>query len=484
MVTSWVGVATLVVVGVWFSDVAVDPSGAVDRRILVVGGSVLGVAAAFVTTLGVFHRRTRVVFVVALCAIGGARGVVEWSVASREVSGEIHGLVRIVEDPEWRGRALRVVVDDGRDRLEAFTYGSPARRLSRASAGQMVVVQGRRSSVDESARRRSLLRHVTGRLEISGVDVHPLGIDGSGRGFERAANRIRESLVQGARVLSEQDRALLLGLLIGDDRAQDRETIGDFRASGLAHLTAVSGQNVAFVLAIVSPLLGRLPRGPRVAGTLAVLAWFAVLTRAEPSVIRAVFMASVATVGAAFEWRRRGLDVLAVAVIVGVVVDPFLVWSIGWWLSVGGCAGLAVIAPRVEHALGGGRVARLVSPTLGAQLGVLPVQVAIFGWPSAWSLPCNVLAGPVAGATMLLGLPITLAAAQVPDVAASVLMWPIAAMVRWVDTVAGLGAGAPRPGFVDMTVALAGPSSLVFLHRRRTRVASSRHERSSRPRLR
>lgn len=485
LVTSWTFVAVAVVTAIWWSDVGVDESGRIDVAVVLFGASVAvgSIGVAFVFGRRSF-RRSWSILVIVLAGVGGARGVVEWSVAGREVSGPLDGLVRVVDDPEWRGRAVRIVVDDGRDRLEAFTYGSPARRLSRVSAGQLVAVQGARVAVERTEKRRLLLRHVTGRLEISRVDVRPLGVDAAGRGFDRAANRLRDALVRGARPLGESDRALLLGLLVGDDRAQDRETIRDFRASGLAHLTAVSGQNVAFVLAVVAPLLSRLSRGPRVLATLLVLAWFAVLTRAEPSVIRAVFMAGVAAVGAAFEWRRRGLDVLAVAMIAGVVVDPFLVWSIGWWLSVGGCVGLAIVAPRVEHALGGGRVARVVSPTLGAQLGVLPVQVMIFGWPSAWSVPCNVLAGPVAGATMLIGLPVTLVAAHVPDVVATILMSPIAGMVRWVDLVAHVGAWARPPRFVDLAVSLAGPLILVGLHRRRTRVASSRHERSPRPRLR
>lgn len=484
-VTSWMIVAVAVIAAVWWSDVVVDESGRVDGAVALFGASIALVSIVVLPVPDRWSfRRSWLVLVIVLAGAGGVRGVVEWSVAGREVTGSLDGLVRVVDDPEWRGRAVRIVVDDGRDRLEAFTYGSPARRLSRVSAGEIVSVQGVRMPVDRSERRRLLLRHVTGRLEISRVDVRPIGVDAAGRGFDRAANRLRDALVRGSRPLGESDRALLLGLLVGDDRAQDRETIRDFRASGLAHLTAVSGQNVAFVLAIVSPLLSRLSRGPRVVVTLAVLAWFAVLTRAEPSVIRAVFMAGVATVGAAFEWRRRGLDVLAVAMIAGVIVDPFLVWSIGWWLSVGGCVGLVVIAPRVEHALGGGRVARVVSPTLGAQLGVLPVQAVIFGWPSAWSVPCNVLAGPVAGATMLIGLPVTLVAAHAPDTAAAILMSPIAGMVRWVDVVARLGAAARPPRLVDLAVSLAGPVALIGLRRRRTRVASSRHERSSRPRLR
>lgn len=482
--TPWWFASISVVVAVWWSDLLTEPDGTIARGRVVLAVVLVGAVLAGISCRVFGRRRSMALVIVVLSCLACWRGIVEWSVASREVSGRLDRVVRVVDDPQWRGRAVSVVVDDGRDRLVIFAYGSPGRRLSSVSSGQLVHVIGTRSSIDEPDRRRFLLRHLTGRLDVERVDVRPVGVDRTGRGFDRVANRVRESLFRGARVLSEGDRALLLGLLVGDDRFQERDTIADFRNSGLAHLTAVSGQNVAFVLAVVSPLLSRLARGPRVVATLGVLAWFAVLTRAEPSVVRAVLMAGVATVSSSFEWRRQGLDVLALAIVVGVIVDPFLVWSIGWWLSIGGCLGLAVLAPRVVHALGGGRAARVVAPTLGAQFGVLPVSLLIFGWPNAWSVPCNLLAGPIAGATMLLGLPVTLVAAYVPDVWASVLMAPLATMVRWVDVVARFGSDARPSRWIDAAVTITLPVVLIGLLRRHSRVASSRHERSPRPRLR
>ena len=487
--------AVAVVSAVWWSDVLVDPIEGLDRRRL-------GASALFVVVLGsiwigrrrVDRRRVdrRRVIVASLVMIASVlacwRGIVEWSVQGRPVSGRVVGVVRVVDDPEFRGRAIKVVVDDGRDRLEAYGFGAVGRRLSRVSAGELIVVDGTRRSIDVVGSRRQLLRHVTGRIDIARVDLRPIGVEREGGGLDRAANRVRDALTKGSRVLADRDRALLLGFLVGDDRFQSRETILAFRSSGLAHLTAVSGQNVAFVLAIVTPLLSRMSRGARVGVTLVVLAWFAVLTRAEPSVVRAVMMAGATVIGSALEWRRRGLDVLSSAIVIGVIVDPFLVWSIGWWLSVGGCVGLALVAPRVESRLGSGRVARAVSPTIGAQLGVLPVSALVFGWPSAWSLPCNLLAGPIAGTTMLVGLPVTLVSAAVPDGVASLLMAPIAAAVRWVDTVAGIGARLDVTSVVDALVALLLPVMLVVGRTRRTGarptgVATSSHERSPRSRF-
>ena len=63
--------------------------------------------------------------------------------------------------------------------------------------------------------------------------------------------------------------------------------VEQFRASGLSHLTAVSGQNVAFLLAAAAPLLRRLRPWTRWTATVALIGWFMSVTRFEPSVLRA-----------------------------------------------------------------------------------------------------------------------------------------------------------------------------------------------------
>ncbi len=55
--------------------------------------------------------------------------------------------------------------------------------------------------------------------------------------------------------LAPSDAALLRGMVLGQDEAIDPVTREDFRASGLAHLLAVSGQNVMLLVALSLPLL-------------------------------------------------------------------------------------------------------------------------------------------------------------------------------------------------------------------------------------
>ena len=192
--------------------------------------------------------------------------------------------------------------------------------------------------------------------------------------------------------------------------------------------------------------------------TLALLGWFVVMTRAEPSVVRAATMAGVAAVGFAVGGRHRTGDVLLLSVTFLVVVDPFLVWSVGWWMSVGGTVGLVYVAPLLTAAWvrrsgnEPGTVVEALLTTVAAQWGVLPVTVLMFGWPNALSIAANLLAVPVAGVVMLVGIPASIASGIVPGIVASLVMRPVGVLVWWVDVVARFGERFRPPPFVDVVV--------------------------------
>jgi competence protein ComEC len=99
------------------------------------------------------------------------------------------------------------------------------------------------------------------------------------------------------------------------------------------------------------------------------------------------------------------LRVLALAVIVLVLVDPFLVHSIGFRLSCAASAGIVVLAPALAARLPGPRCVREpLAVTAAAQLGVAPVALPTFGGLSLVALPANLLAAPAAVALTVWGL--------------------------------------------------------------------------------
>jgi competence protein ComEC len=137
--------------------------------------------------------------------------------------------------------------------------------------------------------------------------------------------------------------------------------------------------------------------------------------------------------------------IVALSVIALVTVDPLLVSSIGFWLSVGATLGVTTVGPWLARRLH--RLGPLALPagiTLGAQLGVALPALLVFQRLPLVSLPANVLAVPVAGVVMLYGLPAGLVAANVPAMAGAV-MAPVDVGVRWVDTVAIVASALEPP---------------------------------------
>jgi competence protein ComEC len=184
-------------------------------------------------------------------------------------------------------------------------------------------------------------------------------------------------------------------------------------------------------------------------------------------------MAMLATSGFALGRPQPVVRLLAWTVAILALVDPMLVWSVGFWLSTGATAGVCVIAPRLVNWLPGPAWVRTpLSVTLGAQLGVALPSWLVFHRLPLMSLPANLLAVPVAGFVMLFGIPAGLVGAALPPLA-GIVMAPCAAGTRWVAAVAYVAARIePSPGWaaIGWLVIIAVVTGLVARHHWRRRL--------------
>ena len=409
-------------------------AGAVTGAWLLVG---VPLAVVLLLAAACLWRPSPLLALVAVAALAGFFGSRAVDGLVDAPSGPVEGWVRLLDDPRPLGtNGVRVTVRHGHARLEARAYGAVAARLDDLLAGERVRVLGTARSATSDWHR---WRHVAATLNVDAVDdraeAAPLA------GF---TNRVRRLLDSGARSLPDDSRAMFAGMVYGDDRSQSPRLYDDFRAAGLGHLLVVSGQNVAFVLALASPLVTRARPGVRLIVLLALLGVFAVLTRFEPSVLRAVTMAGVAVISAALGRPETGRRTLAWAVAAVVVADPFLVRVLAFQLSVCATCGLLWITPALAEKLPGPRPLRLaVATTAGAQLAVMPLLVAVFGAVPLASLPANVAAGPATAPVMMWGLTGGLGAGLVGGPVAWLIHRPTAALLWWVRSVASAAAAAP-----------------------------------------
>jgi competence protein ComEC len=400
--------------------------------------------AALAVAPALLGRRMTVVMICVLVGVLGCwRSRVSWNEAVPRHLGSYSGWASIVGDPAPFGSGLRVTVEVGGERFDAWVYGSPRRRLIDRQSGEAVLIEGQRRATTSNVR-RARIRHVVGRF-----DVVTVGDWREGSPLSRTASRVRTALRRAAEsTMGVDDAALFTGLVIGDDARQPQQLVTAFRASGLSHLTAVSGENVAFVLAAASPLLRRLRPWWRWAATLGLIGWFMALTRFEPSVLRAGVMAMLGCSSYVLGRQRSVVRLLASTVTILVLVDPMLVWSVGFWLSSGATAGVCIVAPWLAPRLPGPTwLSTPLSVTLGAQVGVALPSWLVFHRLPLVSLPANLLAVPVAGFVMLFGIPAGMLSAALPPLA-PLLMAPCTAGTRWVAVVAYLAAGIePSPGW-------------------------------------
>ncbi len=251
-------------------------------------------------------------------------------------------------------------------------------------------------------------------------------------------------------------RGLLLGEL-EDVPANERLA---FRRSGLAHLLAVSGMNVALVAGVAAALASFCRREVRLAFVAAVVLLHLAVVGPVPSLLRATIMAAAALLGLALERRTLALQALAIAATAMAALDPALVRDLGFCLSCSATFGLVVLAPAT---LAGWRVghhplAAALAVSWAAQAATLPWTLAAFSYLSPVAPLLNLLAVPLAG-LLLVGALGWIALALLVPVAREVAALPLdllAVPFRWLPALpAGPWLCLPLPPSWGLGLALA-----------------------------
>jgi competence protein ComEC len=304
----------------------------------------------------------------------------------------------------------------------------------------------------------------------------PVPLGGPGP-VQEAAGALRAGLADAAdRALDPRPAGLLPGLVVGDTSAMDPELSTEFRRAGLAHLTAVSGANVAIAIALVLwPLRRRgVDRRVQAAVGLLALAGFVVLARPGASVLRAATMGLVVLLALASGRSRAGVPALAAAVVVLLLVEPALARDAGFVLSVAATAAIVLLARPWSRGLRRRGLPRPAADALAvsaaAGLATAPLVAALSGVVSLVSLPANLLAAPAVAPATVLGLLAAVVSPVAPPLATG-LAWLAGWPVRWLVLVAERAAAVPDgaagwpagiPGAVLLTGVLgAGVAALV-----------------------
>ncbi len=276
------------------------------------------------------------------------------------------------------------------------------------------------------------------------------GVAGLGDRLRRHLERSIAPGVEGER------RAVIAGVVLGEDEGLSEQLGDEFRASGLYHLLAVSGQNVLFI-ALGLAGLGWLLAVPRAGVEFAVVAAIGAYVLAvgwQPSVVRAGVAGALASLAWLASRPRDRWHALALGAFVLLAWTPAALLEPGFQLSFAAVAAIFLAVPRLRDRLEGypvpGPLREILAVSLACGLATAPIAWLHFGAVPLYAVPANALGWPVAAPLLILGLTAAAIEPVVPSAALAIAWlngW-LAAYLAWcAHAVAGLPfaqIGSPR----------------------------------------
>ena len=284
---------------------------------------------------------------------------------------------------------------------------------------------------------------------------------GRRRGLAGIADRLRARLSRSmAPGLRGERRAVLAGIVLGEDEGLSEELRDNFRASGLFHLLAVSGQNVALVAggALLLAWLVGLPRWFGELGALAAIGGYVLAVGWQPSVVRAGVAGALASLAWLAARPRDRWYFLLVGAAVLLAWNPYSLLEPGFQLSFGAVSAIFLGVPPLERRLEGYPLPRalrvVLAVSIACGLATAPLVLLHFGSVPIYSVAANALAAPAVAP--LLGLAFAAAALDpvFPSVAAA-LGWLNGWLAAYLALCARLIGGLPYAQVSTTAAALA-----------------------------
>ncbi len=278
-------------------------------------------------------------------------------------------------------------------------------------------------------------------------------------------DQIRDRAEDGlGRGMPAREAELARGFVLGEDDGVDMVTVEDFRRSGLSHLLAVSGQNVALLALLAMPLLATfgVPLRTRLVWVLGAIVVYVPLAGAGPSILRAGVMGGLGVLATLAGRRGSRLYALALAAVVTLAVDPGIGADIGWQLSFAAVLGILALASPLRAAIVArtgvrgwrGALAEGAAVTVAATLATAPLIAFHFESISTTTLLANLLVLPAVAPAMWLGM-LAAIAAQVPGFPVEALNAISAPLLAYIAQVAAW-CGRPSWAYPHVRLGIAG----------------------------
>ncbi len=208
--------------------------------------------------------------------------------------------------------------------------------------------------------------------------------------------------------LSEPERSLGLGYLLGMKTNLPELLDNQIRILGLTHVVVASGYNLTILVMFSRRLLKNLSKYLATISSFAMIFGFILISGFSASMTRAGLVAGLSLLAWYYGRRVNPLMILVMSAGITLLINPSYLWGdLGWYLSFLAFFGILILAPLV-HSFFWGEMAKisalreLIISTLAAQIMTLPLILYVFGYTSVYSLLANLLILPCVPFAMLL----------------------------------------------------------------------------------
>lgn len=245
-------------------------------------------------------------------------------------------------------------------------------------------------------------------------------------------------LVKTYRLYQDPEASLFAGILFGVDTGLPRKLQDAFKNTGTAHIIAISGFNIAIIAGIFFSIFKHFTN-ERLGAAIAVVGIFmyAFLVGGDAAVLRAAFMGSISLLARQLGRRNMGMNALMAVALIMALINPLVLWDVGFQLSFFATLGLILYAEPFSNFTSNliakiskhdtSTFARIVNEnvilTLAAQLTTIPIMAYHFKRISLISFIANPFILPVQPAVMIVG---GLA------VFTSLIIQPIGQLIAWI----------------------------------------------------
>jgi competence protein ComEC len=206
------------------------------------------------------------------------------------------------------------------------------------------------------------------------------------------------------RVLPEPYSSLLVGILLGSNQEFTKTFEENIRSAGVSHIIAASGYNISILLVVGRKIFSSLNKKLYLISSLLLIWSFTFLSGLAPSLLRATVMSSMYLLSNMFGRKASGAVILIYALVLLAIVDPYILFDIGFLLSFASTLSLTLFLPCIEKYSESKFLKTYLFPTVSCTLFALPISMYYFKTVSVVSIITNMLVLPILEQTLLWGL--------------------------------------------------------------------------------